>query len=109
LKNVVTHWKIQRFTALAIIPLSLWLLYSIVCLKGFSFQRSYDWFSNPLNGILIILFFVISFLHLKLGLQIIVEDYIKNIKGRNIVILIIDISCYIFAGIAILSVFSILF
>ena len=109
MRNVVTHWKFQRYTAIAIIPLSVWLVYSILCMKDYSFQQTYSWFSSPFNAFFVILFFINSFLHLKLGLQIVVEDYIHSVKYRNLTILLINISCYIFASVAILAILSMLF
>ena len=109
MKNVVTHRKFQRYSALAISPLSIWIIYSIICMKGSSFQETYNWFSNPFNAFFMAAFFIISFLHLKLGLQIIIEDYVPNLKHRSLTILSINIACYIFAGIAIFSILTMLF
>ena len=106
MKDVVVHWKVQRISAIVIFPLFLWFLYSILCMKDFSFDQVYSWFSRPLNTVLTAMFFIFSFLHLKLGLQVIVEDYISDIKQRNFTIFLINIICYVLLFISILALFS---
>ena len=72
------HWMKQRITAIANIPLVLWLVFSIVSLKGASHAEFTSWLGEPINAILMILFVVSTFYHAVLGSQVIVEDYIHS-------------------------------
>lgn len=71
-----THWLHQRVTAIALIPLVIWLVYSILKLQGADYLTFTTWLSSPLNAILMILFVLATFYHAVLGSQVIVEDYI---------------------------------
>ena len=76
-KSGVGHWWMQRVTAVALIPLSLWFLSSII-----SVMLSPDvivvakWFSSPINALLMILLLSSMFFHAKLGLLVVIEDYV---------------------------------
>lgn len=73
----VEHWVMQKVTALANIPLVLWLVISIVGLQGASYAQFTAWLAAPLNAVLMILTIISVFYHAKLGTQVIVEDYIS--------------------------------
>ena len=75
-KSGVEHWWHQRITAIANIPLVIWLVYSIVQLKGASYAVFTAWLAEPVNAVLMILFVISTFYHAVLGTQVVVEDYI---------------------------------
>ncbi len=99
------HWMKQRVTAIANIPLVLWLVFSIVSLKGASYKEFTSWLSEPLNAILMILFILSTFYHAKLGSQVVTEDYIHN-EGLKIFKLIGQ--KLFFFGLGVACIFSIL-
>jgi len=104
-KEGANHWMSQRITAIANIPLVLWLVFSIVSLKGASHAQFTDWLAHPLNAILMILFIISTFYHAKLGSQVVTEDYIHN-EGLKFVKLIAQ--KLFFFGLGIACIFSIL-
>ena len=81
------HWLAQRLTSIANIPLVLWLVYSIVSLIGANHAEFTTWLAKPWNSILMILFVISIFYHAKLGVQVVIEDYIHN-EGLKMVKLI---------------------
>ena len=75
----VEHWVNQRITAIANIPLMIWLVWSVVThLKDSSYDVFTQWLAQPLNSILMILAIISVFYHAALGSQVIAEDYISN-------------------------------
>ncbi len=74
----VEHWMKQKITALANIPLIIWLVYSMVKLNGASYEVFTTWLAQPINSILMILLVISVMLHAKLGAQVITEDYIST-------------------------------
>jgi succinate dehydrogenase / fumarate reductase membrane anchor subunit len=76
-KHGVMHWWLQRVTAVALIPLTIWFMTALV-----SVMISPDilvvarWFAAPSHALLITLLLVAMFYHAKLGLQVVIEDYI---------------------------------
>jgi succinate dehydrogenase / fumarate reductase membrane anchor subunit len=72
------HWRAQRLTALALVPLSLWFIFSVIHLSGASHQVVIDWLSSPLTLSLMLALILATFHHLQLGLQVVIEDYVKG-------------------------------
>lgn len=77
-KEGVTHWWSQRLTSIALIPLGLWFVYSIVGLSPSDHAAAVTWLHSPLQAGLLVLFILIVFWHAFLGLQVVVEDYIHT-------------------------------
>jgi succinate dehydrogenase membrane anchor subunit len=77
-RHGVDHWISQRITALALIPLSILFLYPFVRTLGADYETVRATYSNPGNAIVAILFFVALFRHLRLGVQVVIEDYVGN-------------------------------
>ena len=104
-KEGTDHWFAQRVTAIANIPLMLWLVYSVVDLKGASQDAFTTWLSHPVNAILMTLVIISTFYHAKLGSQVVTEDYIHH-EGFKMVKLIGQ--KLFFFGAAVACIFSIL-
>jgi succinate dehydrogenase / fumarate reductase membrane anchor subunit len=72
------HWTILRLTALAVIPLCVWLVLNIVGLIGAPYEVFIAWLQSPVNAALMILFVIITCYHAMLGVHEILEDYVHN-------------------------------
>ena len=103
------HWKLQRFSAILLLFITIWLVFSIVCMKDNTYSEIVMWMKSPINGIILVAFFILSFLHASLGLQVIIEDYIANSVIRNRLIFIIKIFSWILSLLSIFFVFMIVF
>ena len=101
------HWKWQRRSALVLVPLCLWLLFSLVHHVGAPYQQAYDWVKNPLVAVLLIVFVVSMFYHAKLGFQTIIEDYIADLSGRSAILKISNLLCWIGMLVGIMSILKI--
>jgi len=104
-KTGLHHWWLQRLTAIALIPLTIWFVTIIAFINEADYQQSIDLISQPFNGTLLILFIIASFWHSQLGMQVVIEDYVSQ-KFMRITLLIIMKYFFIFIGI--LSIISIL-
>ena len=91
------HWLLQRFTAVGNLLLVLWLVVSILLLPNLSFATVSQWISNPLPATAMALLIISSFWHARLGMQVMVEDYID---GANRLAAIIALNLIAFAGAA---------
>jgi len=87
-KEGVQHWWMQRVTALALIPLSLWLVASLVAHTGASHAEVRAWLGRPVTIGLMVLLLAAVFHHAQLGLQVVIEDYVHR-KGAKIAALIL--------------------
>lgn len=70
------HWWYQRLTAIALVPLTLWIMISVVRISLMDHAAITEWMSAPLNTILLLLFIPTVFYHAQLGIQVVIEDYI---------------------------------
>ena len=83
-KEGAHHWLMQRLTAVALLFLSTWLIYSLLQFKGQSFQQIHEFVANPLHAAGIFLFIAVVSYHAMLGLQVVIEDYIHNTFFRYV-------------------------
>lgn len=72
----VHHWWAQRLSALALIPLSLWLVASIISVVGADYATALQWARSPLVAVLLLLSIAAAFYHAQLGIQVVLEDYV---------------------------------
>lgn len=77
-KDGVAHWWAQRLTAIALVPLTVWFVASVVLLIGSDYDRFTAWLGAPLPAILMVLLIVATFHHMQLGLQVVIEDYVHS-------------------------------
>ena len=76
-KDGTEHWWHQRVSAVALLPLALWFALSVASLVGAEQAQVKAWLASPLVAVLLLLFLAIAFYHLKLGLQVVIEDYVR--------------------------------
>ena len=76
--NGTGHWWLQRLTAVALIPLSYWLLVLLDTRINASYQQTVDWLSSPINTLAMIFWVIGVCYHSALGLQVVIEDYIPT-------------------------------
>ena len=106
----VHHGWQQRVTAVALLPLSLWFVASLVtALMSPDVIHVAEWFSSPLNSILMILLLGVTFMHARLGAQVVIEDYIRCPASKYTLLLANTFISYAFAGISILAVLKLHF
>ena len=101
------HFMMQRVTALALIPLLIWFCFSIALLPQVTYEVLVSWLKSPFNFVMMFLILIISFKHAHLGMQVIFEDYISNLKRRKIAILAVKLLSYLSMAIGILSLLKV--
>jgi succinate dehydrogenase / fumarate reductase, membrane anchor subunit len=77
-KDGTHHWTVQRITALALLFLVPWFIYFSVSLLGADFVSVRTTIAKPLNATLLLSFVIAMFWHARLGLQVVIEDYIHG-------------------------------
>ncbi len=81
------HWKVERITAIALVPLTVWFVIAVLGHLGADQPAIAAWAARPLNAALLLALIVMTFHHMQLGLQVVYEDYIHNIPRREAAIL----------------------
>jgi succinate dehydrogenase / fumarate reductase membrane anchor subunit len=72
------HWIVQRITAVALVPLSVWLVYLVLAALHADYAQARALVHQPLNAVLLIAFVLAVFWHAQLGLQVVIEDYVHT-------------------------------
>jgi len=107
-KEGVGHWLHQRLTALALVPLALWLAFSVALMSTADYATVVNWLGHPLNAGLMILAVSIGFYHGVLGLQEIIIDYISTEWKKLTLLLLVQFSAVALALAGVLSVLLIM-
>jgi succinate dehydrogenase / fumarate reductase membrane anchor subunit len=97
------HFWRERLTSAALIPLSLWFAYAVLGVIGTNEVVVVSFLAHPWNAILMAVFVVISFYHLSLGLQVVIDDYVHT-AGTKLVLRLLVTTVWI-AG-SLVSVFA---
>ena len=84
----LAHWKLQRISAIAMVPLVIWFTSSLMFVLINGYEQSIEWLQNPFNATGLILLFGILYFHAASGLQVVIEDYVHH-EGLKIVSLIL--------------------
>lgn len=100
-KEGANHFIKQRVTAIANIVLVPFVLYSLINATQGGYDTASAWVANPLNAIILILATGAAFYHMRLGMQVVIEDYIAKHSTR-IILLILNtfVSIALFAAAA---------
>ncbi len=81
------HWFAERVAAMALIPLTLWFIYSILSMVGAPRSTVAAWAAHPLNATFMLALVWLTFQHLMMGLGSVMTDYIHGEKKRMVAIL----------------------
>lgn len=108
-RSGVKHWWGQRVTALALVPLGLWFVYSILSMEGEGRLRMAHWVAAPMDTVLLLALIIAAFSHMQLGLQVVIEDYIHGEGARTLAQLAMRGLTVLLALTAIVSVLKLAF
>jgi succinate dehydrogenase / fumarate reductase membrane anchor subunit len=98
------HWLLQRFTALGGLVLVAYLLTSFALLPNFSFVTMHDWISRPVPATGVALLVVSLFWHARIGLQVVVEDYVHEHANKFACIAALNLVAFGGAGFGVFSI-----
>jgi succinate dehydrogenase / fumarate reductase membrane anchor subunit len=77
-KSGAHHWIVQRITAVALIPLCLWVVYLVLAMMHADYAHARALVQHPVNAVLLIAFVLSVFWHAQLGVQVVLEDYVHT-------------------------------
>lgn len=103
-KEGTRHFVTQRITAIALLPLSVLFVLPFARGLGESHVDVIASYAHPFNAIISILFFATAFTHLRLGLQVVIEDYVHTKATRTTLLVANTLFCWLFALIGIFAI-----
>jgi succinate dehydrogenase / fumarate reductase, membrane anchor subunit len=72
------HFIVQRITAVALVPLSLWFVWIALSLGQLDYAGARALVGHPVNAVLMVSFILAAFWHAQLGVQVVIEDYVTT-------------------------------
>ena len=106
-KHGFSHWWWQRVTAVALVPLCLWFVWSLVCLFNSNHSEVVAWLAQPINATILLLFTCTSLFHAQTGLQVVIEDYIHTRWLNLAMLLSVKFAAVAMSVLAIVSVLKV--
>ncbi len=97
-KHGSEHWLKQRLTALGNLVLASWLVISLILLPNFQHETVAAWLAQPLVAVPMMLMLFSIFSHIRLGLQVLIEDYVHD-EGNKFAALAL-LNFYVIGGAA---------
>ena len=106
-KDGTGHWWAQRVTALALVPLVVWFVVSVIGIAGAGYLEFIEWLSSPSVAAMMILLIDATFHHAQLGLQVVIEDYVHDEAMKIPAILVMKAVAILLGLIGVLAVLKI--
>lgn len=98
------HWLLQRFTAVGNLVLMGWLIVSFILLPDLQYATLMGWLSAPVSATAMVLLIISLFWHARLGLQVLIEDYVQDSGTKFGLFALLNIAAFGGATLAIFSV-----
>ena len=108
-KSGVHHWWMQRLTAVALVPLCIWLVAGLVNVAGADHATASAWLSQPLTAVMMILLLTAMFYHSMLGVQVVIEDYVHGEFSKLASLVVVKFAHLALAAVSIFSVLKVAF
>ena len=109
-KSGTAHFIAERMTALALIPLCLWFIVNLLGLIiGHDIMAVTGWMKSPINAAFMALFIIFAFWHSKLGIQVVIEDYIHAAFMRNTLLIFNKAAHILFGLFSLMAIFQLHF
>lgn len=101
------HWWHERLTSVSTFLLFVWLIVSLLRLPALDHRTVSDWLAAPLVAVPMLLLIVSTFWHLKLGLQVVIEDYVHEEGNRFLALVLLNFAAVFGAALALFAVLKI--
>jgi succinate dehydrogenase / fumarate reductase membrane anchor subunit len=98
------HWWTQRLTAVALVPLAVWFVISIIVHLGASRAEIAHWLAGPVAATMMLALILCLFQHMQLGLQVVIEDYVHDEARRLATLMAMKAISALLAILAVVSV-----
>jgi succinate dehydrogenase / fumarate reductase membrane anchor subunit len=103
------HWWLERLTSVSTLLLFVWFFASLLRLPSLGHEAVTQWLGSPLAAVPMLLLIVSTFWHLKLGLQVAIDDYVHGEGSRLFSIVLLNFFTIAGAALAFFAVLKIAF
>jgi len=88
------HWLVQRFTAVGNLLLVFWFIASVLMLPNMHFETVREWLARPVPATAMALLVVTTFWHARLGMQVMLEDYVHTPANKFAVFALLNLATF---------------
>jgi succinate dehydrogenase / fumarate reductase membrane anchor subunit len=106
-KDGTGHWWAQRVTAVALIPLTLWLFFSLLTLPGLDYGTVRAWLALPISGFLALLTVAVMTYHSYLGTTVVIDDWVPSAGLKVFTSMLLRFLYVLFGGAGIFAILRI--
>jgi len=89
-KEGVHHWWLQRLTSIALVPLSIGFVVSLLALPALDYSTLIAWVRQGGTALGLILFVLVAARHSQLGLRVVIEDYVHTAGLKTLALVLVD-------------------
>ena len=108
-KRGVHHWWMQRLTSVALVPLSIWFVVSLLSLPSFDHAIVAAWMSQSWTALLLVLFVLVGAWHSQLGVRVVVEDYVHATGVRTLTLVVVTFAHALLAAAGVFAILKVAF
>ncbi len=101
-KSGVENWWLERLSAVALVPLTVWFVASIIAHVNSDYGTFIAWLGAPLTTVMMVLLLIALFYHTALGLQVVIEDYVHG-TAKLPLLVALRLGCFALAVTGILA------
>lgn len=101
------HWWLERLTSLSTLILFVWFIVSLLRLPALDHAIVVEWLSSPLAAAPMALLVISTVWHAKLGLIVVVEDYVHKEGGKLFWVILINFAAILGAALALFAILKI--
>jgi len=105
----VRHWWMQRLTSIALVPLTVWFVVSLLALPSLGYGTLIAWMSQSWTALLLILLVLTAAWHSQLGVRVVVEDYVHGAGARTLTLVLIGFAHVLLAAAGVFAILRIAF
>jgi succinate dehydrogenase / fumarate reductase membrane anchor subunit len=106
-KAGVAHFWHQRLTAIRLVPLTVWFVWSVARFAGAPYAEVLEFLHNPFNAGAILLFVLAGLYHMVLGVQVVIEDYIHKEGTKLALLLLTNFAAFALGAVCVIAVLRI--
>ena len=108
-KDGTAHWWAQRVSAVALIPLTLWFMFSLLALPALDYATVRAWLSFPWSGFLAVLLVAVLTYHSYLGTTEVIEDWVPSAGMKVLSLLLLRFVHVLVGGASIFAIMRVAF
>jgi succinate dehydrogenase / fumarate reductase, membrane anchor subunit len=105
----VRHWWLQRLTSIALVPLTVWFVVSLLALPSLGYATLNAWMSQSSTALLLSLLVVTAAWHSQLGVRVVIEDYVHGAGARTLTLVLLGFAHVLLAAAGVFAVLKVAF